>query len=85
MTKTNRIPNRFQLRTTAAAVALAVCAALPASMAQAQSGAKPAAAPAPAVKISDGVVKIGLLLDMSSLYADVAGNGTVDRGEDGRR
>ena len=75
MTKTNRTSNRFQLRTAAAAVALAVSAALPASVAQAQSGAKPAAAPT--VKISDGVIKIGLLLDMSSLYEDVAGNGTV--------
>ena len=32
---------------------------------------------APAVSISDGVVKMGLLLDMSSLYADVTGTGTV--------
>jgi branched-chain amino acid transport system substrate-binding protein len=38
--------------------------------------------PLPAVsqqkdKISDGVVKIGLILDMSSLYADVTGEGSV--------
>ncbi len=28
-------------------------------------------------KISDGVVKIGLILDMSSLYADITGEGSV--------
>ena len=38
--------------------------------------------PLPAVsqqndKISDGVVKIGLILDMSSLYADITGEGSV--------
>lgn len=32
---------------------------------------------APTVNISDGVVKMGLLLDMNSLYEDVAGMGTV--------
>jgi branched-chain amino acid transport system substrate-binding protein len=32
---------------------------------------------APAVNISDGVVKMGLLLDMSSLYEEVTGMGTV--------
>ena len=42
---------------------LAVAAALSAGAAQAQ--------------ISDGVVKIGVLSDMSSLYADLAGNGSV--------
>jgi branched-chain amino acid transport system substrate-binding protein len=42
---------------------LAVAAALGASVAQAQ--------------ISDGIVKIGVLSDMSSLYADLAGNGSV--------
>ena len=31
----------------------------------------------PAPKISDDVVKIGLLLDMSSLYADLTGEGSV--------
>ena len=36
-----------------------------------------AAAAAPAPQISDGVVKIGLLLDMTSLYADITGEGTV--------
>ena len=28
-------------------------------------------------KISDGVVKIGLILDMSSLYSDITGEGSV--------
>ncbi len=36
-----------------------------------------AAAQKPAPKISDGVVKIGLLLDMNSLYADLTGQGSV--------
>jgi branched-chain amino acid transport system substrate-binding protein len=43
-------------------------------------GALPAAALAqakPAAKISDGVVKIGLILDMSSLYADITGEGSA--------
>src|SRR5947208_336993 len=31
----------------------------------------------PAAKVSDGVVKIGMLLDMSSLYADLTGEGSV--------
>ena len=31
----------------------------------------------PAAKISDGVVKIGLILDMSSLYADITGEGSA--------
>ncbi|HEY6822191.1 MAG TPA: ABC transporter substrate-binding protein [Burkholderiales bacterium] len=31
----------------------------------------------PAAKISDGAVKIGLLLDMASLYADLTGEGSV--------
>ena len=31
----------------------------------------------PAPRISDGVVKIGMLLDMSSLYADLTGEGSV--------
>jgi len=44
-------------------VGLAVAAALSAGAAQAQ--------------ISDGVVKIGVLSDMSSLYADLAGPGSV--------
>jgi branched-chain amino acid transport system substrate-binding protein len=37
------------------------------------------AAPAPSVQaqISDGVIKIGVLTDMSSLYADLSGQGSV--------
>src|SRR5215213_9065150 len=36
------------------------------------------AQPSPASgKFSDGVVKIGLLLDMNSLYADLTGEGSV--------
>ena len=31
----------------------------------------------PAAKISDGVVRIGLILDMSSLYADITGEGSA--------
>ncbi|HEY5899266.1 MAG TPA: ABC transporter substrate-binding protein [Burkholderiales bacterium] len=32
----------------------------------------------PAPKVSDGTVKIGLLLDMNSLYADITGQGSVE-------
>ncbi|MGE5639229.1 MAG: ABC transporter substrate-binding protein [Clostridia bacterium] len=39
--------------------------------------AAPAFAQKPSPKISDGVVKIGLLLDMNSLYADLTGEGSV--------
>lgn len=46
--------------------------------ASAFSGDALAQAAASAAKISDGVVKIGLLLDMSSLYADVTGAGSVE-------
>jgi branched-chain amino acid transport system substrate-binding protein len=38
---------------------------------------KPAAAPAGAAKISDGVVKIGILTDLSGLYSDLSGSGSV--------
>jgi branched-chain amino acid transport system substrate-binding protein len=31
----------------------------------------------PSGKISDGVIKVGLLLDMSSIYADITGTGSV--------
>ncbi len=55
------------LKSTCAALAMALAAAFPASQAAAQGNAK----------ISDGVVRMGLLLDMSSLYEDVAGKGTV--------
>lgn len=48
-----------------AATALAACAST-------NLGAQ-----APGERISDGVVKIGLLLDLSSLYADVTGLGSV--------
>jgi branched-chain amino acid transport system substrate-binding protein len=48
-------------------IATAGIVALAATAAQAQ----------PAEKVSDGVVKIGLLLDMSSLYADITGQGSV--------
>ncbi|MDV7390397.1 ABC transporter substrate-binding protein, partial [Arthrospira platensis SPKY1] len=58
---------RGALKQTCAAVALALAAAFPAQQAFAQASAK----------ISDGVVKIGLLEDLSSLYEDVAGMGTV--------
>ena len=44
-------------------VGLAIAAALGAGAAQAQ--------------ISDGVIKIGVLSDMSSLYTDLAGAGSV--------
>jgi branched-chain amino acid transport system substrate-binding protein len=37
-----------------------------------------AATPAPAQKISDDVVRIGLILDMSSIYADITGRGSAD-------
>src|SRR6266446_3297328 len=36
-----------------------------------------AAAPAAQAQVSDGVVKIGVLTDMSSLYADLSGQGSV--------
>jgi len=45
--------------------------ALVSAAAQAQSKA------APAGKYSDNVVKIGLILDMASLYADITGEGSV--------
>jgi branched-chain amino acid transport system substrate-binding protein len=58
-------------RFTRAAVAL-----LMASLAAAPWGTH-AQSKAPVVNISDGVVKMGLLLDMSSLYEEVTGMGTV--------
>src|SRR5216683_1443350 len=36
-----------------------------------------AAAPAAQAQVSDGIVKIGVLTDMSSLYADLSGQGSV--------
>jgi len=41
------------------------------------AGAMCACASAQAQRISDGVVRIGLLLDMNSLYADLTGEGSV--------
>jgi branched-chain amino acid transport system substrate-binding protein len=58
-----------QVRRRTAALLAAACALSAASWALAQAQ--------PAAKISDGVVKIGLLLDMSSLYADLTGEGSV--------
>ena len=49
------------------AVALALGALSSTALAQAK----------PAAKISDGVVRIGLILDMSSLYADITGEGSA--------
>ena len=43
-----------------------------------------AAAPA-AAQVSDGVIKIGVMNDMSGLYADVAGPGSVRRRAHGGR
>jgi branched-chain amino acid transport system substrate-binding protein len=53
----------FTKRAVSAAVALAFAAALVTSGAQAQ--------------VSDGIVKIGVLSDMSSLYSDIGGAGSV--------
>ena len=63
------------LKRLAAAIGLAAGAALVAASVSAQSAGK--AAP-PNIRISDNVVKIGLLHDMNSLYADVAGPGSVE-------
>lgn len=53
----------------AALLAVAAAGALATAPVQSQ--------PAGGDKVSDGVVRIGLLLDMSSLYADVTGEGSV--------
>ena len=50
---------------------------LSASLVGAALAAFVAAGPAHAQEISDGVVKIGVLSDMSGLYADLAGQGSV--------
>jgi len=71
--------NMTRLRPSLKALALAIGligAVAPMPQATAQNAAK--GAPAPQVRISDGVVKIGLLNDMNSLYADVTGQGTVE-------
>jgi branched-chain amino acid transport system substrate-binding protein len=54
----------FQLRSLAAAAALAAAGAMSAGGAQAQ--------------VSGGVVKIGVMNDMSGLYADIGGPGSVE-------
>ena len=68
-------PDRGRNALKKAALALSVAAAMAASVFPAGALAQAAAGPA---KISDGVVKIGLLLDMSSVYADVTGAGSVE-------
>ena len=47
------------------------------ALAIAISGAVQAQSKAPSGKFSDGVVKIGLILDMASLYADITGEGSA--------
>jgi branched-chain amino acid transport system substrate-binding protein len=56
---------------------LLVAGALAAGSGAVLSQQKPAAAPAGAAKISDGVVKIGILTDLSGLYSDLSGAGSV--------
>ena len=46
-------------------------------MASLVSGALALAAGAAQAQISDGVIKIGVVTDMSGLYADLTGNGSV--------
>ena len=58
----------------AAALAAAFGAAAPDTVHAQAKGAAPAK---PAAGISDGVVRIGLILDMSSLYADITGEGSA--------
>jgi branched-chain amino acid transport system substrate-binding protein len=57
-------------------ISLLVCSALMAASGVVLSQQKPAAAPA-AAKISDGVVKLGVLTDLSGLYSDLSGTGSV--------
>ncbi|HEX8664608.1 MAG TPA: ABC transporter substrate-binding protein [Beijerinckiaceae bacterium] len=57
------------MKTLGVAAVLCLCLAAPPASAQAQ-------APAPA-QISDDVVRIGLVLDMASLYSDITGTGSV--------
>ena len=52
---------------TVAGLVAAACLALPLAAGAADAGAK----------ISDGVVRIGLVLDMTGLYSDITGSGTV--------
>ena len=58
-------------------IPLVVATALAAASGAALPQQKPAAAPAGAAKISDGVVKIGILTDLSGLYSDLSGSGSV--------
>ena len=67
--------SRLPLRALSAALGLAFCAGLAGTHALAQA---PAAGAKITPKISDGVIKIGLLNDMNSLYADITGQGTVE-------
>lgn len=61
-----------------AAVLSGALLSLMAGTALAQAPAKPAAAaPAKAAKFSDDTVKIGVLTDLSGLYSDLAGQGSV--------
>src|SRR6185295_15803793 len=53
-----------------------LAAAVLAALAMGSAGAQAQSKPAPG-KFSDGVVRIGLLLDMASLYADITGEGSV--------
>ncbi len=64
---------RTSLKRLTAAIGTVLAAGLLSTAAQGQ-GAAPKIVP----KISDGVVKIGLLNDMNSLYADLTGMGTVE-------
>ena len=65
---------KFSLKKVAVAVAVALGAAVALQPVSAQNAPKTP----PVIKISDGVVKIGLLNDMNSLYADITGQGTVE-------
>jgi len=58
-------------------ISLLVSGALTAASGTALSQQKPVAAPAGAAKISDGVVKIGILTDLSGLYSDLSGSGSI--------
>ena len=58
-------------------IPLVVATALAAASGVVLSQQKPAAAPAGGAKISDGVVKIGILTDLSGLYSDLSGAGSV--------
>ena len=61
----------MKLKTSVTLIAAAVAVTMGASWAQLK------AAPAKGLKLSDGVVKIGVLTDMSGLYADLSGAGSI--------